>query len=471
MQPAKLKRYWILLPAAAPRRWRPCHVLREKAGLLRLTGEWAAAERLHRELAASAAASADRAALADARTDLASMLLLMGAIDEAFDLAAEARPLWDALGDDRGLARCITTLGSVHYQRSEYPKAMEYYREGLAIAQRGGDAMMSCRALGRIGLLHYDMGESQRSLEVLDEALAAAERMGSHQLIASSSGNLGNVHLEQGRYEEAMACYQRAYRESLRIGDKQSTAFSEGNIAIIHEKQGRYAEAMEWTLRQLQAFRELGDRVNLAVSLLNIGNIHSSRGEYGTALARYGEVIALARANRDKPILSYALYLSGTTLQELGRPEEVERFLAEAVAVAEEIGFNHYLCGYQSRLARHYVERGDPVKAAALAAAARELAEKVGRAEVLFELEVTGALLAADGRAGQAARLTKLAGRAPEPEQEAGLQKRLFDLTGDQARRQAAADAYRKLYGELPKHSYRKALEELGALTPAPSPD
>ena len=467
---AKFKRLWLACRHATPAHL-PLPVLRDKASLLTLVGQWPGAEAIYRRALDWALATADPALAARARTDLSAMLNQMGKNDEAFEIAVLAYGALRGSDDEFNRARAATTLGSVHYHRSEYPKAMEYYREGLAIAQRGGDAMMSCRALGRIGLLHYDMGESQRSLEVLDEALAAAERMGSHQLIASSSGNLGNVHLEQDRYEEAMACYQRAYRESLRIGDKQSTAFSEGNIAIIHEKQGRYAEAMEWTLRQLQAFRELGDRVNLAVSLLNIGNIHSSRGEYGTALARYGEVIALARANRDKPILSYALYLSGTTLQELGRPEEVERFLAEAVAVAEEIGFNHYLCGYQSRLARHYVERGDPVKAAALAAAARELAGKAGRAEVLFELEVTGALLAADGRAGQAARLTKLAGRAPEPEQEAGLQKRLFDLTGDQARRQAAADAYRKLYGELPKHSYRKALEELGDLTPAPSPN
>lgn len=468
MYTARLKKLWLTMPApAGGPAYHPFLLLREKASLLRMVGEWSTAEGLFRRNMEKALLDGGRETIARAQSDLSAMLNIMGSNDEAYGLATAAYALWAGLGDEQGMANAASTIGSVHYYRSELALAMERYRERLAIAERAGDDQGSCQALSRIGLLHYDMGDCDRALEVLDQALLLAERLGSHQLIASTSGNMGNVHLERGRLDQALACYQRSYRESLLIGEKQSIAFGEGNIALVHQKQGHFAEAVDWTMRQYRAFAEMGDRVNLAVSLVNLGSIHLDLGEHEPALRRYAEVIALARENKDKPILSYALYLTGNALLDLGQPGEGERSLLESVAVAGEIGFNHYLCGYLARLARLYLQTGRADQAAEPISRARDMAQAAKRTDVLFDLDVTEALIqAGEDTAKAAEQLAALLDQTAEADQKADLLVKLFKLTGDPSRRQAAIEAYRALYRELPKYAFKQALKELGSEIP-----
>ncbi|MDO9390747.1 MAG: hypothetical protein Q7U71_03125, partial [bacterium] len=172
--------------------------------------------------------------------------------------------------------------------------------------------------------------------------------------------------------------------------------------------------------------------------------------------------IALSRRLDDKPILSYGSYMLGVTHSEKGDFTEAQQAFVQSIEVARSFGFNHYLCGYLARLAKLYLENGHPCQALALIPEAREMAQKTKRQNVLFELDVLLArLAAAENKETAIEQLKTLVPSAPDDDQKAAVLLQIYRLAGGEACRREAAELFRKLYDKTPAYLYKKTLAEL----------
>ncbi|MBI4726683.1 tetratricopeptide repeat protein [candidate division TA06 bacterium] len=454
-----LNKHWIQFQSNGSFCYYPYSICREKAALLKLIGNWQAAEDIFRANLEAALKSLDARSIAQAKTDLSAICDTRGKEDEAFTLAQEASWLWEKLNQTPGRVKAMGTMGNVYQHRSEYPKAMECYNACLELSRRAGLDKDTCRMLNMVGLISYEMGDLEKALKFYGESLEIARRNNEPQYIAMASGNIGNVYLETGRWDQAMECYQRALKESQRAGDKQAIAFGVGNIAIIYEKKGEYDKAMEWTRRQYDTFTELGDQVHLSVTLLNLGNIYLDTGRLDPAVESFTRQIAISEGLKDKPILSYGNYMLGIAHSEKGNFDEAQKALEQAIEVGRSIGFNHYVCGYLVRLAKLYLENGRPGQALALIPEARKLAQEVKRPDVLLDLDVVSARAAENKEMGKEQLKALLAAAAEEQKAEILLQ--LWRLGAGEEYREQAAGQFKMLYEQTPKYQYQKSLAEL----------
>ncbi|MDP2806553.1 MAG: tetratricopeptide repeat protein [bacterium] len=455
-------KHWIQYRTGSGDGYYPFALWREKALLLRLIGKWEATEAILRANLETAIKSDDERSVAQAQTDLSAICDTRGKVDEAFSLAQNASLIWEKLNDKPGLVRATGTLGSVYHHRSEYSKAVDCYKTCLELSRQAGLDKDICHMLNLLGLISHETDDTPTALKYYGESMEIARRNDDPHYMAMADGNTGNVYLELDQLDEAMECYQRALKESQRAGNKQAIAFAIGNIAIIFQKKGDYAKAMQWNRQQFDTYTEMGDLMHLAVSLLNMGVIYMDTGQHGQAIECFLKQIALSRQLNDKPILSYGSYKLGVAHSENGNFTEAQKAFDQSVEVARSIGFNHYLCGYLSRLAKLHLEQGRPDLARLYITEAKEIAARVNRPDVMFDLDVLSARLAAtENKETAIEKLQAIIPTAANDAQKAEVLLQIYRLAGGEDYRQQAAELFRKLYDKIPNYQYKKTLAEL----------
>jgi tetratricopeptide (TPR) repeat protein len=150
-----------------------------------------------------------------AHASLAGFHMWRAELRSALQLAEEALPLAERLGDPSLLGRAHRVIGVVHEQLGHFAAAGRHYREGLALydperdrgkaARFGGDTGAACYA--NLGLVLWRDGFPEQARRHVEEAIAAA-RAALHPLSeAWALSHAAFVHQFRG---EVALCLERA---------------------------------------------------------------------------------------------------------------------------------------------------------------------------------------------------------------------------------------------------------------------
>jgi len=156
----------------------------------------------------------------------------VGSSLERFNTLRDER-LWGAAA----LIYADEDLGGYHRDRKEYSKAIEYYREGLAI-----DSTNSRRWL--VIANSYQMnGENDRAIYALDKAV----QLGTRSL--QTHAQLGEMYVQRRQFDKAVAVWRKALEQ-----DPGQAAFSYYIGATLSEHLGKPQEALAYLLQSKSAF-------------------------------------------------------------------------------------------------------------------------------------------------------------------------------------------------------------------------
>jgi tetratricopeptide (TPR) repeat protein len=163
------------------------------------------------------------------------------------------------------------------------------------------------------------LGEGRRSLERLQEAAALADRLDDDHRRARVSAFTAIIHSLLGELDEALAAGTRALEIATRLGDLRLRIMSTSFMAQAHYYRGEYGRVVELTTGNLAAlppewtYESMGtlapvsvlDRVWLIVSLAHLGR-------FAEAAERVAEVIRLAEPSHHLFHVSIAYFAAGT---------------------------------------------------------------------------------------------------------------------------------------------------------------
>jgi DNA-binding SARP family transcriptional activator len=334
---------------------------------LRTSGEIGRAEEVLREAAETAAAEGRRRLELRARLEHANVRLSShpeGSAGELLELATEAIPTFEGLGDDRALGRAWLLAGYVrgglHCQNAEWNHAAEralvHYRRGgwptaacygeIATSLYYGsapvpDAILRCEQLldevsdrgGEahvlvwLGGLEAFRGRLDRSRRLVDQAKTIFEELGYRIAVADACGAvLAEIELLADRPEAAEVSLRascevlRAMREGALLASRAA------ELADSIYRQGRYDEAATWA-RVAEEHAAADD----------VGAQFLRRGVEAKLLARrlsFAEAEALAREAVALAEGTDALNNRGKLLLDLG---EVLRLGGKSVEAVESI--------------------------------------------------------------------------------------------------------------------------------------
>lgn len=210
-------------------------------------------------------------------------------------------------------------------------------KESLALYDNAGDLRGKARTSNALGVWAYFAGRWNTAIDYYAAAETASTQIGRDHDAAMAASNRAEVLVQQGRYDEATPLLTRAVRTFLAANATSFLAFAvtlRGRIALEH---GNHAEAMD----------SFGEARRLCVEMGEIADAVSIETHSAECVLRAGqatEALALTtdlgeRARRAGVLAAIAPHLHrvrGEALRALGRIEESDAELREALAAARE---------------------------------------------------------------------------------------------------------------------------------------
>jgi predicted ATPase len=249
-----------------------------------------------------------------------------------------------ALDDRYQIGQALHALGNVTFDQGDYGATHTLYHESLAIRRAIGDQVGLGATLTNLGILAMYQADFATSQALYEEGLAIRREIGDRHGIAISLNNLGIVAKEQGDLAGALALYEEALAIQRELGSKQSMAYARNNIAAVLVAQGHLVQAQALYEESLAQRREIGDKWGIASTLSSLGDVAVARTDFVTAQQNYRESLLLFQEIGDKQKIAYGLLGMAAVAANLANSDaqQIERGVRLAAA-AEALMATHGL--------------------------------------------------------------------------------------------------------------------------------
>jgi tetratricopeptide (TPR) repeat protein len=235
-------------------------------------------------------------------------------------------------------AASLTSLGNVYQSLGEYPKAIEFHQQSLAIFREIGDRGGEAASYRNLGTVYDSLGEYEKAIEFHQQSLAIDREICDRGGEANSYNNLGTVYNSLGEYEKAIEFHQQSLAIKREIGDRGGEAKSYNNLGNVYYSLGEYQKAVEFHQQSLAITREIGDRGGEAASYNNLGSVYYSLGEYQKAIEFYQQSLAITREIGDRGGEAHSYMGLGIVYGSLGEYQKAIEFSQQSLAILREIG-------------------------------------------------------------------------------------------------------------------------------------
>ena len=330
-----LERALGLLPSDDSRRLR---VMSDLGEALMESGDFPRADKLLTEAVDEAVAAGDRGEESHARVVL---LMLKESTDPqhlwqgALSVLESVIPVFEELGDDRGLARSYRLLADLHWTRGRYAEADRALRRATEHASRAGAAWEEAESLGqRLGAGLYGptpVADVVRRCEEIFTSVPGDRTVQGARALRT----LGALRAMQGRFEEARDLLARSTEILEDLGLKLRAAFGSEAAGFLEMLAGDPAAAERELRSGYEALERLGERGSASTVAALLAHAVAAQGRFDEAerFSIFAEEIAA-----EDDISTQVMWRSARAkvLAARGRHVEAERFVREALKLAVE---------------------------------------------------------------------------------------------------------------------------------------
>ena len=267
--------------------------------------------------------------------NIARVQATLGKPQEAYKSYEEAVRLQREIGDKKGLGVTLIGLGGFYKVREQYDEALKVYKESLQIQRDVGNENNQALCLNNIGNVYLAKGQSSDALTYYERALELRKKANVPSQIGETLHNLAEASLKAGNYEQSLDYHLQALDLFRGSNDKRGAAIQSYSMGTIFEYQGRYGAALKSKEDALKTFRELQDRgFWMAEILSGYGNSLSEVGRYDEAQKNLDEAMALARELHNNTLIIQTLNFQGDTFYYRGDIKSAAGLFSQAVAAS-----------------------------------------------------------------------------------------------------------------------------------------
>jgi DNA-binding winged helix-turn-helix (wHTH) protein/tetratricopeptide (TPR) repeat protein len=275
--------------------------------------------------------------LAKARREQAWLFENSGKQPEVESVIREAKQLYVAANDRRGVAQTDTLEGIVLERQGDYLGAKKKYEESLVIYRESGNKFSLSSEYDNLGDVLFYLGDLAGARKNYGAALNVYNEVGDKNGIALAKLGLGDVALAQGRHIEAKQMYGEALEICRELGNRGREASALEGLAKVERLEGDAASARKNAAEAVAKKEEVGDkneaahvRLLLAEQALDEGKNAEAAAAARTAESVFEEGKAKRYAAEANLILSRALLAQGQLVEARQRIERVAAMAKES---------------------------------------------------------------------------------------------------------------------------------------------
>lgn len=235
----------------------------------------------------------------------------IGHLEDAMRNLGTGHALFDAAGDERGVASSFDDIGKVHWMRGAYDAAERFMRKGLELRKKLGDTRSIALSHNNLGIVYQDSGRFSEALAAFQEALELRREIGDVPGIAQTLNNLGTIHQDNGENDKAIALWGEALEAAREVGDRMRQAVILTNLGEMQYRLGNAAEAIKILKQAEDLSANLGDRILEGEILRGLAKAHMLVHDLSMARDYISRSVALFEQARGKPFLGVALRTLG----------------------------------------------------------------------------------------------------------------------------------------------------------------
>lgn len=286
---------------------------------------------------------------ADAAREEAGILIDIGLVhysvlenpERAIECFAEARALYEAAGDRRGLTRAYGNMGAQYYALGRYEEALEFHGRANALAVATGDRRLVATSCGALGQCEIALCRYSPALLHLQEELRIAREIGDQYLQEMCQENLGELYMTLGAFDQAIAAYGSAQSFAEASGNTAGLAAGHIDIAGCLIEKRDYDGAQK-LLKKAGTLLEEAQDVNIGAMLAyRTGMLYLRRGEgedHARAFEEFSRLGDLADRHGFDSFRILARSYAGLAQLQLGRAAVALELSSDALRLIEETG-------------------------------------------------------------------------------------------------------------------------------------
>jgi tetratricopeptide (TPR) repeat protein/predicted Ser/Thr protein kinase len=335
--------------------------------------------------------------------------------DDALRSFQDSLAIKQRLGLKKGVADSLESIAQTEEPLGKPDQALKDYNSALDSYREIGDKADAARVLNDVADLYFNHGQFDKALELRKRSLQIEVDLGNVSEQGLVLNNIGNTYMSKGDYEDARTYFDQALalREKLKV--PSDIADTVHNLAENSTKLGQYDQALQQYLRALDLRRSVGDKRSAAIESASMGTLFGYQGRFGAALSSEEDALKTFRETKENGFwLAEVLGAYGNALAQVGRGEEAQKSLEEALTVARGLKNQAQVAAALGYEGDNLVYRGDYKSAAPLYEQALQAASQTTDARLTLLAKINLAKLAVlQGRNAEAVtQLRALSGRA-----------------------------------------------------------
>lgn len=250
----------------------------------------------------------------------------------------ESLALAQTLNDQLGLARVFVALGYLAAVQSKTAEAIDYYERGLALGRDLDDTYSIARSLYGLGMSYMQISRLDEAEAYYRQALEIYEANGMTHHVCDTLSHLGNVARNRGDIDGAEALYARALTIATEASEVRVLVSIRLGISSMYYRRGQFDKAIAEAEAVVAVERQHRFRRGVAAALSALGLYLAVSGQHERAEACWLEASGYFREANERLPLARTVHNLGDLYNDRGDLEQAQTYLAESLAMFEEVG-------------------------------------------------------------------------------------------------------------------------------------
>jgi len=307
----------------------------------------------------------------------ATALIHLGRVSEADAKLAHADRLCQSLPLIGECGSVLRAHGLMQLGRGEFEVARGTYSYALGVARQHRDKMLEGTLLLNLASVLSLQEDHDGALDLYRSSYRVANEIGANDLAQAAWSGEGWEFYNLGNPEKALSQLTEAAADAAKLGDRDSAAETFILAAAAQTGTGQFAAAEESDLHAIALSKKFSRKDKIVNASEDLSQVYIEEGRPNDADRYAAEALTLAQQAGNKPDILYCHMLQGEAAALRHDFPRADALLHEVILAPESQ--NRMRWNSQHTLARMYEEQGQPVAAEQAYKAAIALVEGARR--------------------------------------------------------------------------------------------
>lgn len=265
----------------------------------------------------------------------------------------------------------LRSIARVYQDSGETAEAIGILYDSLSLTDSRPLSIERSAALFDLGNCSLDQEKTSEGLTYLEESLKIRVlKLGECVQVLDTLKLIGSVYMSLDDYDQSLKIFRKVHEVCERIAGSEIERIAGAlySIGEVYDCLGLFDLAMD-NFTECKLVLERGrekDHPDIAKALHRLGDLVASQNNLDKAEDYFSEALRIRRMNFDDVLLAESQYSMGVILRKLGRLEESEGFLVDALETRNKLECNRETGQTLLEIGNLYRLQGEPANAVSL---------------------------------------------------------------------------------------------------------